>query len=225
MIPDWKDTIMSVLNEGKGKTKLQIYCDMDGVLVDFEAGIQSAGAELMTRVPGNMEHYSSQEPNRKSHDYMVYKYTKKVADQNGGWDADIDFMDEFANRTNGRAVNDMMYWYISKSRKWWAELNWVDGGQELWSAIAPYNPIILSAPVGPRSIAGKQDWCKSNLGLNSSRVIVTPNKSIQLDGPAVLIDDREKYLNQFKSAGGLTIQHITGAPGPTLAKLKGMMKK
>lgn len=221
---DWKATIMTVLNEGKSSTKsTQVYCDLDGVLCNFEKGIETAANELMQKVGSNLEYYESLEPDRKNHEYMRWKYTSKVAAQIGGWDVHVNFED-FADKSKGRAVSDMMYWYINKSRKWWAELEWAEGGQELWSAIAPLKPIILTAPVGPRSVAGKQDWCKANLGLSGNRVIVTKNKAITLDGRSVLIDDKQKYLDQFKSSGGLGILHVTGVVAPTLARLKGVLK-
>lgn len=217
---DWKETVMSVLNEGKS---VQIYCDLDGVLCDFEKGIETAANELMNRVRTNKEHYESQEANRKSHDYMVWKHTSKVAEQLGGWDKKVVFND-FADRSGGKAVSNMMYWYISKSRKWWANLEWAPGGQELWTAIAPHNPIILTAPVGPRSVEGKKDWCKANLGLSGGKVIVIQDKGIKLSGPSVLIDDKDKYINQFKSSGGMGVLHVTGHSGPTIARLKGVLK-
>lgn len=217
---DWKQTALSVLNEGRA---VQIYCDLDGVLCNFEKGIEDAANALMHRVHTNKEHYENQEPNRSSHDYMLWKYTSKVSKELGGWDKNITF-DDFANKTRGKAVNKMMYWYISQSRKWWANLEWAPGGKELWAAIVPYNPTILTAPVGPRSVDGKRDWCKANLGLSGNKVIVNQNKAIKLNGPSVLIDDKPKYINQFKSSGGHGILHVTGETGPTLAKLKGMLK-
>lgn len=217
---DWKKTILEMVDE-KDLDKYQIYCDMDGVLVDFEKGIEDAANELMRTAAAKPRYYQSLEPDRKNYDYMLYKYAKKTALQLGGWDKHVTFEDFMSRDKGQRAVRNMMYWYIARTRSWWAELDWAPGGQQLWNFISKYDSKILTAPVGPLSALGKKDWCQTNLGLSGADVTVIENKGINTgDKFGILIDDREKYIEQFSGTGGIGILYKTGNPGDAIKKLQ-----
>jgi len=148
-----------------------IYCDMDGVLVDFERGY----AELTNTTP-------SKSFNGKS---------------------------EFWEPINKAGA------------EWWANLDWMSDGQELWSYIKKYNPYILSAPSwDPSSRVGKEAWCKMHLKNSYKKLLLYPRNQKQLFAAEnkILIDDMEQTINEWKNAGGIGIFHTSAAN--TIKQLK-----
>ena len=148
-----------------------IYCDMDGVLVDFERGYK----ELTNITP--------------------------------------------AKTFNGKAD----FWEpINKAgAEWWANLDWMSDGQELWSYIKKYNPYILSAPSwDPSSRVGKEAWCKMHLKNSYKKLLLYPRNQKQLFAAEnkILIDDMEQTINEWKNAGGIGIFHTSAAN--TIKQLK-----
>jgi hypothetical protein len=198
--------------------KYQLYCDLDGVIVDFEGGIIKTGNQLVRMVdyqefhePINATDYENK------YEYEFYKLIKKLYDQDGSLKNQYTFKDFTGGN---KAFRNLMYWYISKNKQWWIELDWAPTGEELWSYISPLSPKILTSPVGPISAEGKRVWCKHNLGLSGGDVIVVDNKAINTgDKIGILIDDREKSMAQIKSVGGIGILHTTGDFNSTKTEL------
>ena len=148
-----------------------IYCDMDGVLVDFERGY----AELTNTVP--------------------------------------------SKSFNGKAD----FWEpINKAgAAWWANLDWMPDGQQLWSYIKKYNPYILSAPSwDPSSRVGKEAWCKMNIPNQYKKLLLhsRDQKQVFAAENKILIDDMERTINEWKKAGGIGILHTSAAD--TIKQLK-----
>ena len=73
------------------------------------------------------------------------------------------------------------------------------------------------------SITGKRIWVEKNLGLSGEPVHISDDK-----GPygtyegkqGLLIDDRDKYINQFKSGGGETVKHVPLTLQKTISELE-----
>ena len=69
--------------------KLQLYCDMDGVLVDFETGAINAMNRTLAQVASDRERLSQIEPDRKNPEYTLYKTASKAVEEQGGdWNID-----------------------------------------------------------------------------------------------------------------------------------------
>jgi len=148
-----------------------IYCDMDGVLVDFEKGY----AELTNTTP-------SKTFNGKS---------------------------EFWEPINKAGA------------AWWANLDWMSDGQQLWSYIKKYNPYILSAPSwDPSSRVGKEAWCKIHLKNEYKKLLLysRDQKQVFAAENKILIDDMERTINEWKRAGGIGILHTSATD--TIKQLK-----
>ena len=148
-----------------------IYCDMDGVLVDFEKG------------------------------YSDLTNTKP------------------AKSFNGKAE----FWEpISKAgAQWWANLPWMNDGQELWRYIKKYKPNILSAPSqDPSSIVGKEAWLKMNLQNSFKKAYFynRANKKLFAGPNRILIDDMKQTIDEWNNAGGVGIFHTSAAD--TISQLK-----
>ena len=148
-----------------------IFCDMDGVIVDFEKGY----TELTNTIP-----------------------TKSF---------------------NGKAE----FWEpISKAgAQWWANLDWMPDGQELWRYIKKYKPNILSSPSqDPSSKVGKEAWLKMNLQNSYKKAYFynRSNKQLFSDKNRILIDDLQQTIDEWNDKGGIGILHTSAAN--TIKELK-----
>ena len=148
-----------------------IYCDMDGVLVDFERGYYD-----LTSIP-------------------TKQYIK----------------------------GDSNFWEpISKAgAEFWANLDWMPDGQELWRYIKKYKPNILSAPSqDPSSKIGKEAWLKMNLQNSFKKAYFynRANKKLFAGPNRILIDDMKQTIDEWNEAGGIGIFHTSAAD--TINQLK-----
>jgi hypothetical protein len=207
--------------------KLQLYCDMDGVLVDFETGAINAMNRTLAKVASDRERLSQIEPDRKNPEYMLYKSARKAVEEQGGdWNMTFDpsHIDK-SDPTNKKSRN-FMYAVVTHDVDWWATLPWVPGAKEgLWAKIIKFNPKILSAPMdhSPESREGKRIWCQQQLGYSGDQVVLSEDKTewgMQNGVQGVLIDDRDKYVEQFGAGGGIPIKHDPNNIGATLAALE-----
>lgn len=200
--------------------KYQIYCDLDGVLVDFASGAEEIVNASMQKIWADLRKYEQMEPNLKNPVYKEFKLARKVARLGKGWEHYYTW-DEInkEGKNHIKPVRDLMYFLSSRNQQWWENLGWAPGGRELWDFIKKYDPIILTSGMGPKSEAGKRVWCQKNLGLSGkSRVLVVPNKGVPTGNKVgILIDDRTKPLGQFK---GIGILYKTGNPQAAIEELK-----
>lgn len=155
--------------EAEKAPSLQIYCDMDGVLCNFDA---------------RFEYYFDMSPEE-----FRAKYGKKVMEEK-----------------------------ISEAgAQFWAGMQWMPGGQELWSVISKRNPIILSSPGKfHQAEEGKQMWIDKNLNPKPKSVIfknaghkheVLAGKSPAEIKRSILIDDYYKNILPWKEEGGIGLYY------------------
>lgn len=115
-------------------------------------------------------------------------------------------------------------------REWptfWVDLDYESHALDLWRVISRYNPSLLTAiPDGwPSAGVGKTLWAKQNLpkfGYHPAQRVYAVKRSEkknfakQSDGtPNILIDDMEKNIAEWESAGGIGIHYI---PSPAMIK-------
>jgi phosphopantetheine adenylyltransferase len=167
---------MNSLNENID-SEYVIYCDMDGVLCDFDLGY-----EKLTGI-------STAEANTKGKSYFWELFRKGVG---------------------------------KNEKEFWANLPWQPGGQELWKAISPYTPNILSSPaidfnlpsnqqLDPeynQAIQGKKEWIAKNLSNVGEEIFVPAVQKATFAAPNhILIDDMKKNTDAWEAAGGIAISH------------------
>ena len=146
----------------EAQQQYKVYCDMDGVLVDFERG-----------------------------------YNDLTGKQTPGVDSTYDKNDFWSAITKAGA-------------KFWAELNWMSDGQQLWDYIKQYNPKLLTAPSREKSSEiGKQEWIDKNLPGIPVIFKQAKDKKDLAEPNAILIDDRKDNIQQWIDAGGIGIRHIS----------------
>jgi hypothetical protein len=146
----------------------KVYCDMDGVLADFNAGWKEFTGVTIT-----------------------------------GW----------------MTISGDEWRYLKKQwPTFWMDLEFIPHAQELWRAISPYDPELLTAvPDSWRSAGtGKSVWARENLTGNPKVHAVMrsekKNYAREKDGtPNILIDDMEKNIKEWEAAGGVGIQYIPSA--------------
>ena len=153
--------------------RYEIFCDMDGVLSDFDKQLA-----IFTGIKDGRQ-------------YEKQKGTEAFWDQ------------------------------IDKGGlKYWSEMPWMSDGKTLWSYLKNKNVKILSAPAKtiPESSRGKHIWVKKNLGSTDLILRSADKKQEFAKKNAILIDDYDKNISQWKSSGGIGILHKSAAS--TIKQLK-----
>jgi len=94
--------------------------------------------------------------------------------------------------------------------KFWITLQWMPDGKQLWDYIKKYNPILLSAPSREESSKlGKRVWVKRELPGVKLILKYAPQKQEYASPTSILIDDRQKNIDQWEAAGGIGILHTS----------------
>lgn len=180
-------------------TSYNIFCDMDGVLVDFEKGvIEKMNSELGSDNP------------------KLPKYANKVIEQLGRNYITRDDIKKYS-QGKSKAATKYMYVLVHDDEEFWANLPWMKGGKQLWARIRSLNPMILTSPMDKRgkneSMLGKSRWVERNLGISPDRIIFAHSKwdyALDEDGkPNILIDDFSSKVDPWSDSGGIGILHTS----------------
>ena len=88
----------------------------------------------------------------------------------------------------------------------WSELDYTHDGKDFLKFVNPYEPVILTAP-SFATATGKQIWIKQNLPqyYHSHRYLIGPAKKYVARPGAILIDDCDRNIDQWRDAGGTGI--------------------
>ena len=169
------DTIDSAKSKiamlAEAQQQYKVYCDMDGVIVDFEHGYDRLTGR---KAPGVHSTYNK----------------------------------------------DDFWGAITKAGKdFWANLEWMPDGKQLWDYIKQYNPELLTAPSREESSRiGKQEWVDKHLPGTPIIFKQAKDKKDLAEPNAILIDDRKDNIAQWREAGGIGILHTSTSS--TIKKLK-----
>ena len=176
----------------------KIYCDMDGVLCDFEKAV----VDVINR------ELSSENP----------KHPKLAAKVVADLGRDHITAKDIAKYSPGKSKPAAKYMYslVHDDEEFWANLPWQPGGKQLWSYIRQFDPDILTSPMDKagktESLSGKLTWVEKNLGLNADKVNFAHDKykfALSPEGKSnILIDDFETKVKPFTEAGGIGILHL-----------------
>lgn len=208
MLKEWR----SFVNEERNRLP-QIYCDMDGVLVDFEQGV-------VNQI--NIDLYDESIPSRKPTGGLTEMGRLRRALELSGRDLQIG-MPDIRKGGDIKAARNYMYERFGNDVGFWSTLPEMAGGQSLWSFISPYSPFILTSPMDEGSQVGKRNWIKSNLNPQPSKIFMSHNKwkwATTNGRPNVLIDDWDKNLIPWAEKGGIAIRCAFGDSASAIARLK-----
>ena len=198
----------------------QIFCDMDGVLVNFEAAIVGLVNQVLDtgEIPGV--------PVSKSHKKRLSWVRRELGNN---WRAksrpDLDL----------KPVRNMMFSAIGANPGpvFSSMPPWPDALQSLWPYITStgHTVNILSAPIRAREGAtstakeGKVAWIEKWLRPSPADIIIVPavQKSnwASTDGiPNILIDDKKSTVDSWNAKGGIGILHTPGGSSTTIESLR-----
>ena len=115
---------------------------------------------------------------------------------------------------------------VNQVKGFWPNLGWKPNAKRLHDFIMKYNPHVLSAYAGRDSTSkiGKMKWLKKNASFkrgNIHLVLRSQKKDYATtdEKPNILIDDYDKNIQEWETAGGIGILH-TGNVGQTISELK-----
>lgn len=198
----------------------QIFCDMDGVLVDFG----SAVVDLLNRVldGGSLPGV----PRSKGHFYRLRKLQDELGED---WRAqtrkDLDI----------KVVRTFMFGVVGANPgPVFASMPpWPDAMSGLWPFLTSsgHTVNLLSAPIKPRPGAlmtageGKILWAEEHLTPPPADIIITPAvtkvRYATTDGvPNILVDDKPSTVDAWNEAGGIGILHTPGGSAATIKRLR-----
>ena len=209
LLENWK----VYLKENNEMAPYQIYCDMDGVLVDFEKGaVDQINKDIKDEtISGGSIDKLRQKLSELGRDTIVSQ--------------DLSKMDK---ERRLKAARKYMYSRLEDDANFWANLEWNKGGQELWSHISSYNPYILTAPMQDEdSKIGKDMWIKKNLQPAPEKVFMSHEKykwATNENGmPNILIDDFTTNTIPWEDHGGIAILHTNVSD--TIQELEELMNE
>ena len=207
-------------DENMLQSESQIFCDMDGVLVHFEAAVIDLVNQILDtgEVPGA--------PSTKGHRKRLSWARRELG---------LDWRAKNRPDLDLKPIRNLMFSAIGQNPgPVFASMPpWPDALNTLWPYITSTGRIvnILSAPIRAREGAlttasdGKTAWVEEWLVPQPSEIIITPAvQKIQFatsNGiPNIIIDDRKSTVDSWNSAGGIGILHIPGGSLATIEKLK-----
>tara|TARA_Y100000034_G_scaffold129752_2_gene186823 strand:+ start:1770 stop:2402 length:633 start_codon:yes stop_codon:yes gene_type:complete len=199
------------LTEGRS-VPYQIYCDMDGVLVDLLNGIAEAIG------------FKDLEPN-------IRAAAIQALESGEMWQDLIKKDKEFPELSLGTKE---IFKVISNDVDFWASLPAMYDGSHVWNVISSLSPepYILSAPWDEESRKGKILWLSGLAGNldplpSKDKIIITHEKhkyarNPETGKPNILIDDMDKFTDPWEAAGGIAIKHTSAAE--TIRELEQWLK-
>ena len=195
---------------------------MDGVLVDFAKGAVDTINDLMATGDDSKKsirrliQYDGSDKEEITVEFLENATMKK--------DAKLD-------RTQWeKRVSDAMFSIVGGGgHRYWANLpalpnfhSMIDAAIDL---VGLHNVYVCTAPVGDSNgcESGKRAWIAANTDIYAENVFVTEDKGsiAQLfpNDTCILIDDRKKYVDAWKSAGGVPIRHTPGDSQSSISQL------
>ena len=100
---------------------------------------------------------------------------------------------------------------LNQTKNFWANLEWMPGGKQLYRFCSRYDPHILSAYAGKdkNSRVGKMKWLTKNTKVPRGKIhlVVRSQKKDFAKGNNLLIDDYEKNIKEWENKGGVGIHH------------------
>ena len=183
---------------------LKLYCDLDGVLVDFEKGVWRT-IQAIDSLKSLGKTYKEITPEE------VQEVLKTVPTD----PSRADIASLMQNMPNKR-----LWPAVGKNKSFWLDLEWMPDGPALWNYIKVYHPMILTGVSMDKNCAQyKNTWVDRELGDHVDVITCFAREKLKWAGTdTLLIDDKERNCQQWASKGGSFILH-TDTPS-TIEQLK-----
>lgn len=153
-----------------------IYLDMDGVCSDFDTQLLNICPEAQEKGLG-------------------WEYWRAKPGTKG------------VRKTLGINYDQMWSRIFKAGTEFWSDMNEYSWYQYLYDNLTQLGRVVyLTSPSHcPFAAMGKMEWLQARHGPNFEDFIITNNKYFCARPDSVLIDDRDKYLDQFTEQGGNVI--------------------
>lgn len=208
---------------------MKIFFDMDGVLVDFAGG--AAEAIMQKYEEADLTH-------KKVRRLIQYEGPDKELPITADFiETSTAIKDSGGKRTQWqKRVNDMMFSIVgSGGHEYWANLPSLPGFSDMITfaqdLVGVENVYVCTAPVQDKTggcESGKRAWIAANTTIPPEQMFVTEDKPSVLSHfvgeVCVLIDDRQKYVDTWKAAGGICIHHRAPANIQRVNDTKNMLE-
>ena len=172
-----------------------IYCDMDGVLVDFENNL----IKLMNNIVKN---YGSLAPKYK-------QYVKTALQSINAWPIKKNFSFIHKNikiETSTTEIGRLVSEVIKRNKNFWISLPKKRDGILLWNFLMSYPEVyILTIAIDEDCKQGKIEWVEKHLGISGNKVFFSNSKNAKSEYASknsILIDDTKYNIERFQCAGG-----------------------
>ena len=215
--------------------KINIFLDMDGVLVDFPSALKEHIKGVYKMDPRAL-HPSSKSSRRAVRQLQKLNLTDEGID-------DLYNRSEHNFQTGGEysPAEKIMSTYVLKAllgnKDLWLAMKKLDGADEVEkkafeSADEVY---VLTAQVDKTSEEAKHEWIARHFPqISPDRVNVDRDKggrlrqlieqgTVREEDLNILIDDRQKFIDSFEGAGGVGIQYNFETPGEAFSKLQSLI--
>lgn len=133
----------------------------------------------------------------------------------------FDFDKQFSKVSGGIIPRDYekqygieAFWKLvdSEGVDFWANMEWMPEGKQLWEYIKKFNPSILSAPSkSDSSKIGKQICVDKHMPGTKLIFASRQDKKNYASPTHILIDDREDNINSWVEAGGIGVVYLSTA--------------
>ncbi len=124
---------------------------------------------------------------------------------------------DLLGKTPDQLPEKQMWAALARSRGFYAHLDWMPDGRQLWESVRHVGPVIVSGvPWGNWAEPQKRRWCRQHLGAEVPVVLCRSREKgravldyLHPGEVAVLIDDRLQAREGWLDIGGIYILHTS----------------
>lgn len=106
---------------------------------------------------------------------------------------------------------------LARTQGFYADLDWMPDGRELWDYVVTRDPIVLTGlPLGKWAEPQKLAWCRRELGADVEVITCMTRQKPKIardrvgaDATPVLVDDRDKIRRAWEEMGGIFVHHTS----------------
>jgi 5'(3')-deoxyribonucleotidase len=217
------------------KPKVNIFLDMDGVLVDFPSALKEYIKSVYSMDSQEL-HPGSKSSRAAFRKLQRMNLSPEEIDEL--YDrSEYNFQSGASYDPDEKIMSDYVFKALLENKELWLTMNKLEGADTLVeTAFALADEVfVLTAHVDQTSADAKKEWISQHFPqIDPAKVNVDQDKGgrlLQLISQGtvaendlnILIDDRQKFLNSFIEAGGTGIQYNFESPQNAIDELKAVI--